>query len=461
MATIRTDRAFRPAFAPGGLSPEELRKRKPFQPAPFKGFARLFPDTQNPPGFPPGGDIIGTPIDLNPVIIGGDVQPIVGGVVGGGGDDDLDEIAKKKLLEELDKEPPDLSAILGDTDKFDFLADQDLLSKTTGESFTDRFKEPGSPEFDFSIRQLLRPDAITSLGAAPGVGSEGSFVDRFVDPTKGGERSFVDRFQESEAGSEDLFQDLLGNIDAPSTIDEVRREVESERLSGVLEDIDSDFASQRALDETSFFERGIRQPGATSDIAENALAQLEGDRIRTRGGERSKIALAEIERLKERERAKTGAFSKRFDVGAQRDSQLLDIFARGQEGEQERKFGRDTQLRDIFARGQEGEQERGLTRDLTRGGFQQERDITQSGNRLKSILAAAGISGDRLNQLTSIIGRGTQADQDRDFDREVARGGFEQENRGQLADIKAERDKELARLLTALSTQGNSIQFTL
>ena len=134
-----------------------------------------------------------------------------------------------------------------------------------------------------------------------------------------------------QGSSEGYFQDFLKNINAPSSVDAVQKNLESQQLMELLSGIDTDTSKAVGSTTMDFFDRGLTGPGATSDIAENALAQIRGEAGRAKTGARLAFAGQDLGRLKAREEAARGAYGTRYGVGAAADTQARNIYARGGE----------------------------------------------------------------------------------------------------------------------------------
>ena len=245
------------------------------------------------------------------------------------------------------------------------------------------------------------PGVNTALaGFQPGVNTA---LDAQIPGLTGRGATFADMFQETESQLDPLFQDLLGSINAPSSIEEVQRQIEEGQLEQVLDAIGREGEQELAATRGELAERGLSGPGQMSDIEANALAQIRTGTGRTKAGARTDISRAQIERLRDREKAKRDAFGRRFDIGAQREAQLLGLSGQGaltdvsnlnqllglefqgglqrdiaRSGVEESGLDRSLQL----ALAQSGVQESGLARDLQRqlakAGILQERDITKA-----------------------------------------------------------------------------------
>ena len=140
---------------------------------------------------------------------------------------------------------------------------------------------------------------------------------------------FSDLYKPPMGTSETMFQDLIKNIGAPSSVDEVQRGIESQTLQELLSGIDRDTRLATGSATADFADRGLMFPGGTSDIAQNALAQIQSDALRTKTGARLGFAGQELGRLKAREEAARGAYGTRYGVGAAADTQGRNIYSQG------------------------------------------------------------------------------------------------------------------------------------
>ena len=141
--------------------------------------------------------------------------------------------------------------------------------------------------------------------------------------------TFAGGYKPPTGTSENYFQDLMKNIGAPSSVDEVQSGVDSQMMNELLKGIDMDTKQAVGSRKMDFAEQGLLGPGHTSDIAENALAQIMGDSNRTKTGARLGFAGQELGRLKGREEAARGAYGTRYGVGAGADTQGRSIAAQG------------------------------------------------------------------------------------------------------------------------------------
>lgn len=125
-------------------------------------------------------------------------------------------------------------------------------------------------------------------------------------------------------GSEMAFKDLLGGINAPSSVDAVRGEVEDEQMKALLLGADEDIAAARGSTKMDFLDRGLGGPGQISDIEANALATLQGKGLRAKGDIRSGYALKKLDRLAERESAVRDAYKTRYNTQTDLEESNMD-----------------------------------------------------------------------------------------------------------------------------------------
>ncbi len=195
----------------------------------------------------------------------------------------------------------------------------------------------GDPEFLQGLLESGQFDFLKEFGGGDLAGRASTFADTFQAPT---------------GTSEGLFQDLIGNIGAPSSVDEVQREIDSELLQRTIGDIEEDVRLSSGEAEAGFAERGLLGGGKESDIARNALAQLESGGLDRTAAARLGFAGRELDRVRGREEAERGAFGARFAGGLQSDLNLQNLF--GQGALQDVQVGADLLGRE-FEGGQRGE----------------------------------------------------------------------------------------------------------
>lgn len=151
----------------------------------------------------------------------------------------------------------------------------------------------------------------------------------FLKKTSAPVKSFASTYQKPTGSSDLAFNDLMGNINAPSSVDAVNGELDNDRLKQLMEGIDIDTRNTVGSLKSDFADRGLGGPGMISDMEGNALAQAYGDANRTRAGARTELAQKELERLKAREDAARTAYGSRYSNKAAEDTQDRSIAAQG------------------------------------------------------------------------------------------------------------------------------------
>jgi hypothetical protein len=143
-------------------------------------------------------------------------------------------------------------------------------------------------------------------------------------------------------GGEAAFQDYLGAIDAPSSVDAVRSDVEGERLQSLLKGIDEDTARAAANVKLDAEERGLGGPGMASDIEFSGLGTAESGGVKAKTDARLAAMMAELDRVKAKEDARRGAYETRYNTNTTtqnaRDLALAQLTS-----------GRDEQLAQLLA----------------------------------------------------------------------------------------------------------------
>jgi len=195
------------------------------------------------------------------------------------------------------------TSFLNSTAGFDFLKDPNSYNF---------LKNPG--QYDF----LKDPSAPITAG-----------TNRFAEGLPESVKTFAGTYKAPTRTSTGAFQDYLGAIDAPSSVDDVQREIDSGMLSQLLGDVDTDTRNSIGSLKSDFADRGLSGPGMISDIEGNALAQAYSDAGKTKANLRGEYAGKELERLKAKELAKREAYGTRYGTEAGFDSQDQQIAAQG------------------------------------------------------------------------------------------------------------------------------------
>lgn len=186
-------------------------------------------------------------------------------------------------------------------------------ASTTGNPAIDRLYDMKPFDYlkDTSLYAPLKDTSKYSFlkSADNGLG-DSSFLDVLKNPTA------IDRSKQNTA-----FDSLISSIDAPSSVDDVRGELDNERLGNLLTGIDIDTKGTLGGLKADYADRGLGGPGMISDIEANALAQARGDSDRRKSDARLSLATAELDRLKAREDARRAAYASRYQTEAASDTQ--------------------------------------------------------------------------------------------------------------------------------------------
>lgn len=192
---------------------------------------------------------------------------------------------------------PDL-AYLADTSKLDYLKTPTAAVGTSG--------------FDF----LKNPSAV-----APSSSKLSAIPDAL--------KTFASTYQAPTGTSGLDFNDLINNINAPSSVDQVQGQLDNDRLQQLLSGVDQDTANTIGSLKSDFADRGLGGPGMLSDIEGNSLAQAYGDANVTKANARNTEAQGELDRLKAKETAAQGAYSSRYQNQVSTDNTDKTIAAAG------------------------------------------------------------------------------------------------------------------------------------
>src|SRR3990167_10174026 len=88
-------------------------------------------------------------------------------------------------------------------------------------------------------------------------------------------KSFSEYYNPNTGRADTSFKEWLANINAPSSVDDVRKETEGERLQMLLAGIDEDTARAAANVKMDAMDRGLGGAGIASDIEFNALGTAQ------------------------------------------------------------------------------------------------------------------------------------------------------------------------------------------
>lgn len=151
-------------------------------------------------------------------------------------------------------------------------------------------------------------------------------------------------------GSQNRFDQWIGNINAPSSVDAVRGELNNERLNSTVDGIYRDTRDKFGKDLMASFGKGIFDPstGADSDIARNSMAQIAASGARTAADARTTMGLGEIERLAGREKSANDAFGAFYGTESDADLSREGSYAAGLTGNADREAARRKALADAL-----------------------------------------------------------------------------------------------------------------
>lgn len=213
-------------------------------------------------------------------------------------------------------------------------------------------------------------------------------------------------------GSQAIFDQLLGTIGKPSSVDQVRSQVEGQQLQDLLDSINTDTKNSVGSLKSDFADRGLGGPGMISDIEGNALAQAYATGDKTRAGARGEFLNKQLDRAKTQElsdqTARQNAYNTRYGSEVNAENQnianSLDVA--------KSDVGSYNQMLDELFKGQitagEGNADRNSRNmlsyaDILRSGNQSYADKLSGGNDLFAQLlnardlGAAGINSTNYN----------------------------------------------------------------
>ncbi len=99
------------------------------------------------------------------------------------------------------------------------------------------------------------------------------------------------------------YKNLLSMINAPSSVEAVQQDVEGEQMQNLLADVGIQTKNAYGATMSDMADRGLVGAGQSSDIAANALGQVNAMGARTASGVHSDYALARLQRLFGKEQA--------------------------------------------------------------------------------------------------------------------------------------------------------------
>lgn len=129
--------------------------------------------------------------------------------------------------------------------------------------------------------------------------------------------------------SDQMFQDLIGKIGAPSSVDQVQSQVDSQKMQELLDQIDQDTANQKGSLKSDFLDRGLGGPAQISDIEAAGLGDLGAGAVKAKSAARLDYANSELARQKAQEDAVNAAYGAKYNAGVATDTQNKNIAGQG------------------------------------------------------------------------------------------------------------------------------------
>jgi hypothetical protein len=145
------------------------------------------------------------------------------------------------------------------------------------------------------------------------------------------------------------FQDLVKNIGAPSSVDDVRKQVNGDLMNQLLTEIDRSTNNAAASTKLDFLDRGIGGPGAISDIEANAVAQVRGQGADTRAKTSGTFMLDELNNLAKKEASLRDAYSSRYNADVAGASSAAGAYNAAATNQASLSNGRDISVADLMA----------------------------------------------------------------------------------------------------------------
>lgn len=146
----------------------------------------------------------------------------------------------------------------------------------------------------------------------------------------GNAKSYLDYMQPKTAG--DAFSQYADKINAPSSVDQVRSDVNNQALQNTLGNIQRDTNQKFGSSLMDSYSKGLYGDGANSDIAANAAAQIGAEGARTASNAYTTLAGQNLDLEKQREQAANTAYGQQYQ-GALASDQQQGTLAAGAAGQ--------------------------------------------------------------------------------------------------------------------------------
>jgi hypothetical protein len=176
-------------------------------------------------------------------------------------------------------------------------------------------------------------------------------------------------------GSESQFGDYISRLNAPSSVDAVRSEVDNDLMSYLLGGVDEDTKKAIGSLKMDFADRGLSGPGVASDIEGQSLGNTYEDAIKAKGQIRGEFASKNLDRLAEREKAVADAYGTRYQAGVGYDIKDAELG----EAAAERGVKRDLSYADLLRSGTESYGNIAAEREALFAKLLNERDLGYGG----------------------------------------------------------------------------------
>ncbi len=158
----------------------------------------------------------------------------------------------------------------------------------------------------------------------------GNDPNQYISALPNAAKTFASVYQGPGYGKSDMaLSDLVRRADAPSSVDQVRSELNNDQLDQTLAGIDQDTTNNAGSIKSDFLDRGLSGAGMFSDIEANALGQNLGAGTRAKAAARTTLGQSSLDLQKAREAAAMDAAKTRATTFAGQDEQANQIAAGG------------------------------------------------------------------------------------------------------------------------------------
>ena len=127
--------------------------------------------------------------------------------------------------------------------------------------------------------------------------------------------------------AEGAFGEWMNKLGAPSSVDQVRSEIDGQKMQALLEQIDQDSKTSAGQVRTAALDSGWGGAGMGSDIESVGLGRVAGDAMKAKEEARLGYATSELDRQAAKEKALAEAMGLRYTTTAAGDTQDKSIAA--------------------------------------------------------------------------------------------------------------------------------------